>query len=103
MKKDNLTESWEDILAEDLQDDEYVAAYLSSVLQDTDPYLFLQMIRRVAKARHISMSDLAKRAGISRQAVYHVLSEKGNPEYSTLVSLMNALGFVFAAAVKKQA
>ncbi len=102
-RRDSLTESWEDIIAGDLQDDEYVADYLSSVLQDPDPRLFLQMVRRVAKARNISMADLARRSGLTRPAVYHALSEKVNPQYSTLISLMSALGFSFAAVVRKEA
>lgn len=97
------TESWENIIAEDLLDDEYVASYLSEVLQDSDPRLFLQMVRRVAKARKIPMAEFARRAGLTRPALYHALSEKGNPQYSTLIALMSALGFGFAAIVQKKA
>jgi len=96
------TESWENVLTEDLLNDDYVAAYLSDVLNDSDPHLFLQMVRRIAKARKIPLARLAKQAGIRRESLYHVLSEKGNPTYSTLVSLMDGLGFGFAAIVKKR-
>ena len=38
------------------------------------------------------MSDLARKAGLGRQALYTALSENGNPTLETLTSVLDALG-----------
>ena len=39
------------------------------------------------------MSALAADTGISRQALYKALSERGNPRLETVLKVANALGF----------
>jgi probable addiction module antidote protein len=46
-------------------------------------------LRAIASAR--SLTSLAKDAGLSKQALHHALSEKGNPTLVTLLSLIKAL------------
>lgn len=38
------------------------------------------------------MTDIARKAGIGRQALCAALSENGNPTLETLTSVLNALG-----------
>ena len=91
------TTSFEDVLAKQLLNDEYVEVYLSDVLNNDDPKLFLLAVQRIIKARKIPINQLAKETGVTRQALYNILSNKGNPEYTTLIKLMKAIGFGFMA------
>ena len=52
---------------------------------------FLVALRNVAEA-HGGIGNLAKKTGMGRESLYKTLSEKGNPKWHTLVSLVIALG-----------
>jgi probable addiction module antidote protein len=99
--KDELTESYDDIIAENLRDDGYAAEYLNDALSDSDPRHFLLALRRVAKSRKISMEKLANKVRLTRRGLYYALSNKGNPEWSTLSGLVNALGYRMQLKPKK--
>jgi probable addiction module antidote protein len=42
------------------------------------------------------MSQVAKKAGVSRESLYKALSSEGNPEFGTILRVMQALGFRFS-------
>ena len=42
------------------------------------------------------MTDIAKAAGVTREALYRALSPKGDPRLSTLLGVVKALGFRLA-------
>ena len=75
------------------EDDELAIGYLNDALHDDDPRVFLLALRHVAEARGIGMSELAKNTGLDRTGLYKTLSEKGNPEWTSLASILDALGF----------
>ncbi len=76
--------------AEFLDSPETVSAYLDAALADGDPALFAAALGDIAKAR--GMSDIARKAGVTREALYKALSEKGDPGMSTLFGVIKALG-----------
>lgn len=76
--------------AEFLDSPEMVSAYLDAALADGDPALFAAALGDIAKAR--GMSDIARTAGVTREALYKALSEKGDPRMSTLFGVIKALG-----------
>jgi probable addiction module antidote protein len=43
-------------------------------------------------ARAIGMTKIANDAGITREALYQALSERGNPTLDTLFKVLKALG-----------
>ena len=43
-------------------------------------------------ARSEGMTAIARRTGVARQALYHALSEAGNPTLATLTAVLDALG-----------
>jgi probable addiction module antidote protein len=43
------------------------------------------------------ISSVAREAGVTREALYKALSEKGDPRLSTLIGVMKALGLKLAA------
>ena len=75
-----------------LKTDEDMALYLDACL-DEDPgdgSLIRAAINDVARAR--GMSQLARDSGISREGLYKALSSTGNPEFSTMLKVIKALG-----------
>lgn len=79
-------------LVDSLRDPEEAAAYLSAALEEIDKELFLLALRNVADAQG-GLSKLAEATGLNRENLYRMLSDKGNPEFYSLVTLLDALGF----------
>lgn len=67
-----------------------IAAYLEAVFEDGDPALINHALGVVARAK--GMTEIAERAGIGRQSLYKALSADGHPEFSTVLSVVRALG-----------
>ena len=84
---------YDEYISEKLRkDDEFAAAYLAAALEE-DTAGFLMAVRRLIDAKGIQKTWLAKESGLNRENLYRVLSENGNPELATVVSLMKALGY----------
>ena len=77
-------------VADYLDDNETIAAYLSAALTDPDPDVFLLAVRDVARAR--GMSELAKDTQLGRESLYKALSAGAKPRYDTMIKVINALG-----------
>ncbi len=75
-----------------LKNPEYAAGYLADVLETESQEAFLIAVKNVLDARKANISKFSKKSGISRQAVYHALSKKGNPRLSTLNEILKAAG-----------
>ena len=81
--------------AEYLDDSESIAAYLSDALESGDPAFIADALGVVARAR--GMSEVAREAGVSRESLYRALSADGNPEFATVLRVIQALGLQLAA------
>jgi probable addiction module antidote protein len=88
------TKRWDP--AEHLDSDEAVVAYVDAALEDGDPALVAAALGDVARAR--GMSQIARDTGLSRESLYKALSAEGNPEFSTVVRVMKAIGLRLTAA-----
>lgn len=73
-----------------LKSDENMAIYMSEALDTTDPAFIADALGVVARAR--GMSQIVRDSGLSRESLYRALSAEGNPELSTLLRVMGALG-----------
>ena len=88
---------YQDWLLEQLKDHDEAVAYLNAALEESlkgdeeSAALFLMALRNVAEAQG-GIAALAKRTGMGRESLYKTLSEKGNPKWQTLVTLVIALG-----------
>ncbi|GAJ96183.1 addiction module antidote protein [Rhizobium rhizogenes] len=82
------TTPWEG--TELLTSDEAIQAYLEIAFEDGDTKDIAMALGNIAKAK--GMTHVAKEAGITREALYKSLSEKGDPKLSTLLGVMKALG-----------
>ena len=87
------TRRYENDLVESLKNPKEAAAYLNVHLEDEtedSEELFLLALRDVARAHGIG--DLADRAELGRESLYKALSSDGNPKFSTLKSILKAMG-----------
>ncbi|MCJ2017887.1 MULTISPECIES: addiction module antidote protein [unclassified Methylobacterium] len=82
------TKPWD--VADHLDTPERIALYIEAVFEDGDPALISAAIGDVARAR--GMAHIAAETGRSRESLYRALSEKGNPQLDTLVSVLKAIG-----------
>ena len=76
--------------AEFLDTAEAQATLISDAFSSDDPAYISHAIGVVARAR--GMTQTARQAGVTREALYRSLSENGDPRLSTLVGVMKALG-----------
>ena len=65
-------------------------AYLAASFEDGDPQLIAAVIGDIARAR--GMTQIAREAGLSREAMYKAFCAGGNPTLATLTGVMKALG-----------
>lgn len=75
-------------LLEELQDPQNAASYINASLEDSED-MFLIALRDVAEAHQ--MSKVAEDAGVAREALYKMLSNIGNPRYTSLTGVLSAL------------
>jgi len=57
---------------------------------DEDPTLLPAALGDIARAR--GMTELSRKTGLAREALYRSLSENGNPRYSTVCKILSAYG-----------
>jgi len=80
----------DEYLIEVLKDPKEAALYLNACVEENDPALIIAALAQVAKAH--GLSRMAKRVSLSRMGLYKTLSKKGNPEFKTLLGILNASG-----------
>tara|TARA_B100000519_G_scaffold59306_1_gene49614 strand:- start:52 stop:342 length:291 start_codon:yes stop_codon:yes gene_type:complete len=73
-----------------LETEEDILHYLEAAMEGNDPKHIASALGDVARSK--GMSEVAKNAGVGRQALYKALSEDGNPTLETLVAVLGALG-----------
>ena len=86
--------SYDDFLSEQLKDLEYAAGYLTACLDEGED-VFLLGIRNVAKAQG-GMKALSDSTKLNRESLYDMLSDKGNPLFSSITSVLEQLGIELA-------
>ena len=96
-----VTEKYENNLLSDLQNPDEAAEYLNAALEDGYPEVFLMALKDVANAKGIS--KLACEAGMNREHLYKILSNKGNSELKSLSSILHSLGLRLSVKVEKYA
>lgn len=79
-----------------LDSDEGIGAYLEEAMETNDPAFVAYALGQAARAR--GMSQIAERAGLSRESLYRALSADGNPEFGTVLKVMHALGLKFSVS-----
>jgi probable addiction module antidote protein len=68
-----------------------MAAYLEAVLEDGNPALIAAALGDIARAKG-GIAKVARKTGLGRESLYKALSPEGNPEFSTVLKVVRALG-----------
>jgi len=87
---------YQETLLQELKNEEFAFEFIRDALEGLDSddsnYLFTAL-QQVAKAHGIS--DLEKETGITRSAIYKMLSSDSNPSFKNVSKILHALGFKF--------
>ena len=75
--------------AEFLNSAKAIRFYLEEAMESGDPQLIAHALGVVARAK--SMSEIARKSGLSRESLYRSLSPTGKPEFGTIMSVLKAL------------
>jgi probable addiction module antidote protein len=76
--------------ADQLETIEDIAAYLEAALEDGDPALIVAALGDIARSK--GMTQLSRETGLGRESLYKALSIDGNPEFTTILKVLQALG-----------
>ncbi|WP_396957038.1 addiction module antidote protein [Nitrosomonas sp.] len=78
--------------AEHLKTEEDITLYLDACLEEAgdDVTYIAKALGNIARAR--GMTQLARDTGLGRESLYKALSGEGNPEFSTIMKVVKALG-----------
>ena len=77
-------------VADHLETVEDIATYLEAVLEDGDPELVAAALGDIAQAK--GMAQIAHETGLELESLYKALSPEGNPEFTTVLKVLRALG-----------
>src|SRR3970040_857299 len=89
-------------LLEALKDPNEAVEYLNAALEDGEPEVFLLALRDVVDS-YGGMGKLAASTSLNRENLYRMLSTKGNPEFFSLSTVLDAVGFRLAVEPKAAA
>lgn len=89
------TTKWD--ASEYLDSEAAIFAYIEAAFEDGDAAVIAHALGNVARAR--GMSSIARDAGVTREALYKALSDKGDPKLSTLLGVAKALGIRLTVAM----
>ncbi len=73
-----------------LETEENIIAYLDEAMVDSDPAHIARALGDVARSK--GMTEISRRTGLGRQALYTALSEQGNPTLETVTAIIASLG-----------
>jgi len=76
--------------ADHLETKEDVVAYLEAALEDGDPSLVVVALGDIARSK--GMTHIARESGLGRESLYKALSIEGNPEFATVLKVLQTLG-----------
>ena len=92
--------SYQEGLIKDLTKPEEAAAYLNAALEDGSKDVFLLALRDIAEAK--GMARLSSKAKLNRESMYRMLSRRGNPQLSSLTSILENAGLRLAVEVRRR-
>ena len=75
-----------------------VAGFLALAFADNDPDEIRDAIAVVARSR--GMATLAAKAKLNPKSLYRTLGPNGNPEFATVLRILQALGITLTPTVK---
>jgi probable addiction module antidote protein len=88
-------------VAEHLRTPEEMAAYLEASIEEArgDAAFIAKALGDIARAK--GMSRVAQDAGLSRESLYKALSGERNPDFTTILKVIGALGLKLHAEARR--
>ncbi len=77
-------------ISEHLNTQEEIRDFLQEVAATGDESDFIHALNTAARA--MGMTEVAKKAGVTRASLYKSLAEDGNPNFATISKVTKALG-----------
>ncbi|TAN48985.1 MAG: putative addiction module antidote protein [Methylococcaceae bacterium] len=71
--------------------DDYITVLFDEYAESGDTAVLLSSLRAVGRIKGVS--KIAETSGMSRKSIQKALSEKGNPQFSSVNVIMNAIGY----------
>lgn len=87
-------------VADHLRNESEIAGFIEAALEDGNPRVLPRVLRSVADSLG-GLGKLSERTGLSRETLYRTLSERGNPRYDTLYSILQAFGLRVSVVPQK--
>jgi probable addiction module antidote protein len=90
-------------VAEFLETPEEMAAFLEACIQesDGDAAFIAKALGDIARAK--GMTQIARKAGLSRESLYKALSGDRSPSFDTILKVFSALGLKLTASAREVA
>jgi probable addiction module antidote protein len=76
--------------ADYLKSEDDILEYIKAWMEDGSPREIARALGDVARSK--GMTEIARKSGVGRQALYAALSEDGNPTLETLTAVLGAIG-----------
>lgn len=77
-------------VAEHLKTDADIKAFLAGVLEEGDASDYIHALNTVARAK--GMTEIARKAGLTRASLYKALADDAHPRFDTIKKVVEALG-----------
>jgi probable addiction module antidote protein len=74
--------------------DDYITVLFDEYAESGDAAALLSSLRIVSRVKGVS--QIAEVSGLSRKGVQKALSENGNPQFSSVNAILNAMGYRLA-------
>jgi len=91
-----MLKKWD--VVEHLRTEQDMLGYFDACLAENDVRLISAALGDIARAR--GMAHISSVTGLSRESLYRALSGEGNPEFTTIIKVIDALGLHLRAEVK---
>jgi len=85
-------------LADEIETREDVIGILEAALEENDIEFLFKVIGDIARSK--GMAQIARELNLNRESLYRSLSQDGNPSFSTVVKVLDNLGFQLSVRQK---
>jgi probable addiction module antidote protein len=87
--------------AEILSTPERIEEFLIAAFETEDPAFIAKALGTAARAQ--SITELARKAGMTRAALYRAFNGETNPEFATILKIMHAMGLGLTPVIRDEA
>jgi probable addiction module antidote protein len=95
-----MTKFYDYDVADYIKTETDIRLYIEAAFEDGDPEIIASALGDVARIR--GMAKIAQKAGVNRESLYRSLSKTGRPNFKTITSVINSLGFKLAVLPRKR-